>query len=234
MFFGLIGLILLYLLLLPLGAIVPVNRKYQAVPNGVDIFLTTNGMHVDFVVPTQHSLFDWSQFTDSTPYEKALSNYPYLGIGWGDWGFYVELDAWENLSAKLALKTLLNPTTPTLMHLTGYDQLPSDTLKVQKISLSKSQYLRLCSFILAYFVMDDQQQPVLLPELGYTPNDNFYQAKGNYHALHTCNYWINKGLKKTGVRTALWSPLDKGIFYQLQKLKPLPAGTTIPELAPQI
>lgn len=229
----LIGSILLYLLLLPLGAIIPINRKYKAVNKGIEIFLTTNGMHVDFVVPTQNSLFDWTQITDSTPFDKPLSEYPFLGIGWGDWGFYVELDAWENLSAKLAMKTLLNPTTTTLMHLTGYDQLPVETLKVEKITLSKSQYLRLCSFILEYFAMDDQQKTILLPQLGYTPNDNFYQAKGRYHALHTCNYWVNKGLKKVGVRTAIWSPLDKGIFYQLQKIKPLSTGTDSPELATQ-
>lgn len=221
----LIGIIIAYLLLLPLGAIIPINRKYAATKNGIDIYVSTNGMHVDFILPTQNHLFDWTKIADSKPFDKDLSEYPYLGIGWGDWGFYIELDEWKNLTAKLALKTLLNPTTTTLMHITGYNQLPDDSLKVEKIALSYSQYVHLCGYIYKYFKLDSNQEIMLLPELGYTPNDNFYKAIGSYHALHTCNYWVNKGLKKIGVRTALWSPLDRGIFYQLGKIKMLPTNS---------
>ena len=215
-----LSIILLYFLLLPLGSLIPVNLKYRPAEKGIDIYLTTNGMHTDFVVPTKNYLFDWTQIVDSRPFAKNIADFPHLGIGWGDWGFYIELDAWENLSAKLAAKTLLNPKTATIMHITGYEQLPFDTLRVEKVSLSSSQYLHLCSFIYNAFALKDNQEIDLLPDLGYTENDNFYKAHGTYHAIHTCNYWVNKGLKKIGVRTALWSPLDKGIFYQLEKIKP--------------
>ncbi|MEM8910114.1 MAG: TIGR02117 family protein, partial [Bacteroidota bacterium] len=197
----------------------PVNRKYRHVQEGgVNIFVSTNGMHTDFIVPTQHSLFDWSQIISSRPFDKALQDYPYLGIGWGDPGFYLELEAWNKMTAKLATRAMLIPTS-TIMHVTGYDQLPKQKLRVEKIAISKSQYVHLCSFIYSAFALKSNQEIDLIPNVGYADNDNFYKANGVYHAFHTCNYWVNKGLKKIGVRTALWSPLDRGIFYQLDKVK---------------
>jgi len=208
-----------YLLMFAIGYYVGVNRKYKPSDNGVDIYISTNGMHTDFIVPTQNKLFDWTSILDSRDYNRSLADFSFLGIGWGDYGFYLELEAWNKLTPKLAAKAMLLPNTPTLMHVTGYDHLPTEKLKVRKIALSKKQYLHLCSFIYNDFDISEDQQVQLLPGVGYGENDNFYKAHGSYHALHTCNYWVNKGLKKIGVRTALWSPLDKGIFYQLDKVK---------------
>ncbi len=216
---AMIGIVLLFLLLIPIGAMIPINRNYQPAIGGIDIYLSTNGMHTDFIVPTQNNLFNWTTLIDSQPFEKHLKDYPHLGIGWGDWGFYIELDEWDNLTPKLAAKTLLNPTTKTLMHITGYEELPTKERRVEKISITAQQYLTLCAFIKTGFKYNDQQAIQLLPNHGYAANDNFYQGTGSYHAFHTCNYWVNKGLKKVGVRTSLWSPIDRGMFYQLAKIK---------------
>ena len=213
-----LGLVLTYLLLLPFGAWIPINRKFKPVKNGIDIFLSTNGMHTDFILPTRNKLFDWSTIIDSQPYEKDLHSYPYLGVGWGDPGFYLELESWDKLSVKIAAKAMLMPTS-TIMHIIGYEDLPQDTLTVEKITISHSQYLHLCSYIYNDFTLNDNQKINLIPGVGYSNNDNFYHANGVYHAFHTCNYWVNKGLKKIGVRTSLWSPFDRGIFYQLNKIK---------------
>jgi len=88
-----LGIIIGLLLLIPVGTIIPINRKYQPAINGVNTYLSSNGMHTDFIVPTQHNLFDWTTLIDSQPYEKDLSQHPHLGIDWGDWNFHVELDA---------------------------------------------------------------------------------------------------------------------------------------------
>ena len=216
---SILGILAAYLLLIPLGSIIPINRNYRPTTDGVDIYLSTNGMHVDFVVPTQNNLFNWADFIDSQPFDKTLENYPFLGIGWGDWGFYIELDEWDNLTAKLAAKTLLNPYTKTLMHITGHNKLPHENRRIEKVSLTNQQYLDLCTFMKSGFAYTEDQAIQLLPNLGYAPNDNFYKGSGHYHAFHTCNYWVNKGLKKIGVRTSLWTPIDRGMFYQLGKVK---------------
>ncbi len=212
--------IILFLLMIPIGSWITVNRKFKNISTGIDIYLSTNGMHIDFIVPTQNHLFDWSTITDSTPFAKSLRDYPFLGFGWGDPGFFLELEAWDKLTFKIASRALLIPT-PTIMHIIGLEALPKvpeEKSKVEKVTINPSQYLGLCSFIYKAFDLDKKHKTKLIPDVGYTEHDNFYHAKGRYHAFHTCNYWVNKGLKKIGVRTALWSPLDRGIFYQLKKI----------------
>ena len=46
----------------------------------------------------------------------------------------------------------------------------------------------------------------------YGKDDAFYEAKGSYSFLHTCNTWTNNALKVSGQKAALWTPSDFGIF----------------------
>ena len=207
-----------YLLLVPFGTHIPVNRKFKHVKDGIDIYVSTNGVHVDYILPAKNHIMDWAKVINSQPFPRNLGEYPHLGIGWGDPGFYLEIETWGHLTAKIAARAMLYPT-PTIMHVTGYDQLPHETLKIEKISISQNQYLELCGYIYKAFALKSDQEVDLIPNVGYTEHDNFYKANGYYHAFHTCNYWVNKGLKKIGVRTSLWSPWDRGIFIQLDKLK---------------
>lgn len=211
------GFLSLFIVALGLGTIIPVNRKFRPIKNGIDIFVTTNGMHIDFIVPTRNKLRDWTQIIDSQGFKKKLLDYPYLGIGWGAPEFYLELESWDNLPFDIAFRALAIPSS-TIMHVIGYDELPVEELKVKKISISSNQYIDLCRFISSSFKRNEQNDLLLIPDVGYTENDNFYHAHGVYHLFHTCNYWINKGLKQIGVYAPIWSPLDKGILYQLDRL----------------
>ncbi|MEM9919658.1 MAG: TIGR02117 family protein [Bacteroidota bacterium] len=216
-----VGIIAGYFLFMLIGYFVPVNRKYEIVAGGVDIYLHSNGMHTDFILPTEHPLFDWKKIIPEKPFDQSLSDTPYIGVGWGDKAFYLDLETWDQLTFKMAAVSLLVPTTPTLMHITAYEQLPYEAKKLTKISISKAQYVKLCSYVLDSFDFDEKQNVQLIPDVGYAENDNFYHAHGSYHALYTCNYWVNHGLKKIGVRTSLWTPTDRGIFYQIGKVSSL-------------
>jgi hypothetical protein len=44
----------------------------------------------------------------------------------------------------------------------------------------------------------------------------FYHANGTYHLFDTCNNWANTALKRTGVKTALWSPFGYAIFNHVK------------------
>lgn len=214
---SILSFVLLFIAALYLGTIIPVNRKFKHVENGIDIFLTSNGMHVDFILPTKNKIKDWTQFIDSQPYNKHLSEYKHIGIGWGAPEFYLELETWDHVPFNLGFRAMAIPT-PTIMHVIGYDKIPYEELKVARVSISEDQYLQLCSFISDSFKQDDKQALQLIPNRGYNEHDNFYHAHGVYHIFHTCNYWVNKGLKRIGVYAPLWSPLERGIFYQLDQL----------------
>ena len=165
---------------------------------------------------TINEIFDWTQVIDAKNFELPLDKTTFLGIGWGDKAIYLDIKEWSELTLNMGLKTLFLPT-PTIVQVTAYPQIPTTPI-VKKTRISNSQYQMLCQFILTSFVVDATQNIQLIPDAGYTPNDNFYHATGKYHAFYTCNTWVNQALRKIGVRTTLWTTLDKGIFYQFEKI----------------
>jgi len=141
----------------------------------------------------------------------------HIAFGWGDRGFYLDIPTWADLTVKVAFNAIIIPS-PTLMHVKAYDVLPKDLKEVEKLSITSNQFEKLCNYISKYFKRDQNQKTIFLEGKGYSPKDIFYEANGKYHFINTCNYWVNRGLRITGIRTAIWSPFDKGIFYQLKKV----------------
>ncbi len=216
-FLGSIGFILSYLLLAIIGVLIPINRKFIAPTNGIDLYLSTNGMHISFILPCKNEVFDWTKVIDATNFDLPLIETTLLSFGWGDKAIYLDIVEWSELTVKMGLETLFLPT-PTILQVTAHQQLPIDKLTIKKTRISAQQYQQLCQFILASFSVDTVQTIQLIPEAGYTPNDNFYHAAGKYHLFYTCNTWVNQALRKIGVRTTLWTTVDRGVFYQFDKI----------------
>jgi len=213
--FCLVGI---YLFMAILGSIIPKNKKYR--PTNIDVicYLSSDGIHTDFVLPLVNSYFDWRVLLNQNHYNIELNDYTYIGIGWGDKGFYLDIPTWNDLTFKVAANALLIPS-PSVMHIIAYEEIPTHKKKLLPFALHKDQYLVLSDYISSYFRVDENNQPLHIPEAGYSSNDNFYHARDSYHAFNTCNFWINRGLTKAGVRTSLWSPSDRGIFWQLKRVR---------------
>ena len=219
--FGLVGFAGLSFLLIIIGGLIPVNRTFKNNAEGITIYLSSNGMHTDFILPICHEQFDWEKIIDLDQFAITNRKTGYLGIGWGDRAIYLELTDWAELKPGLALKTLFWPT-PTILHVKAYDELPGSDpgwKYFHSVTISSGQYLALCEYILDFFQLDAGQKTQLVEGKGYTDSDNFYEAAGTYHLFSTCNTWISCGLEKIGVRTAFWAPTDRAIFYQLQQIK---------------
>ncbi|MEM9821782.1 MAG: TIGR02117 family protein [Bacteroidota bacterium] len=213
------GILLGYALLTLIGYLVPYNRKFRPAEEGIDIYIGTNGLHTDFILPCRNHCFDWTQWIANKDFLTELSENTFLSFGWGDKAIYLDLPSWEKLTVGLTLKTLLWPT-PTIMRLTAHKTLPQDKKELYPTRITEKQYKALCHYIFDTFALDQSKNVMRIPKVEgktFTPNDNFYQSKGQYHAFNTCNTWVNKGLRRVGVRTALWSPFYSGIFYQFYK-----------------
>jgi len=68
----------------------------------IQVFVQSNGVHTDIVLPVVNEEMDWSQLF---PYGNTVgkhSGYRYVGIGWGDKGFYVDTPEWKDLKASTA------------------------------------------------------------------------------------------------------------------------------------
>ena len=79
--------------------------------------------------------------------------------------------------------------------------------------LTENQYKDLIAFIKNKFDRTKDGKVIFVKTNAvYGKNDAFYDAKGRYSFLNTCNTWINDGLKVAGQEAALWTPTDFGIF----------------------
>ncbi|MEJ7664210.1 MAG: DUF2459 domain-containing protein [Hymenobacter sp.] len=82
-------------------------------------FIHSNGVHTDLVVPLKTHYKDWTQqLTPATP-RLHDTTYHYVGIGWGDRGFYLDTPTWAELKARTAIQAgFWLGSTP--MHTTYY------------------------------------------------------------------------------------------------------------------
>jgi len=174
------------------------------------IYVSTNGVHLDLIVPAE-----WIQGTQWAGV-KLPNEVNFVSFGWGDQGFYLETPTWNDLRFSVAAKALFW-RSKTAMHLTYYHGRGSDW---EQVPLCLEQMEALLVYIRQSFEDTPTGLPMLLPGKGYGSRDDFYEGKGSYSILRTCNNWANQGLKKAGVKTAIWSPLDKGVLYQIRKNYP--------------
>ncbi len=171
----------------------------------------TNGVHTDLVVPIQSPQFDWSK---EVPFSNTVSkrtDFKYLAVGWGDKGFYLETPTWSQLKPSVAFRAAFW-LSKSAMHCTFYDQM-KEGKDCKKILITTKQYEDLIRYIRAKFDRDENGKLIFIPTKAvYGKDDAFYDAKGSYSFLYTCNTWANNGLKAAGQKAALWTPSDFGIF----------------------
>jgi len=198
--------IFVYLIISVFGAIIPKNRKFKNAKNGKTIFIYSNGVHLDIG-------FSRSDIKETKLLKQIGGDSQYIFAGWGDRGFYLDTPTWAELKFSTAIKAMFLPSK-TLLHTTYRNRLPSKNL--YKIKINDYQFEKLMSYVENDFHNDELNVVEGASYKGVT--NEFYEAKGNYFFTYTCNQWICEALKEAGVRTALWSPFDKGVIYQLKKI----------------
>lgn len=170
-----------------------------------NVFITSNGIHLDIVVPVENIQAEFLKKLD------ILNGTKYVSFGWGDQEFYSNTPTWSDLTIKTAFKALFLKSE-TAMHVTNYQ---SSYQSWKPIHLCNSQLNLLNRYIENSFTKAENGTLKKLNVEGYYHNDNFFEAKGSFYFYKTCNIWVNKALKEIGVRTSVWSPFAFGILYHL-------------------
>lgn len=206
-----LGIVVLYCLFALALPLIQVPEEKTSDPKTVETYILTNGVHTDLVVPIKTAYMDWSQ---EIPFENTLSkrnDFKYLSVGWGDKGFYLDTPTWADLKFSTAFRAAFW-LSESAMHCTFYDKMTLGK-DCKKIMMTPEQYARLTAFIKEKFDRDARGKVVFINTKSvYGKNDAFYDAKGRYSFLETCNTWSNEGLKKAGQKAALWTASDFGIF----------------------
>jgi len=205
-----------YILVSIAGSLLPVNSQFQEPENGIEIFVASNGVHTDFVLPVKNGLYDWKEFIRDDEFKPFWKYTSHIGFGWGDQGFYLQTPEWKDLTFNTAMKAVLIPSS-SAMHVTLWDR-PGEHRMIKRIVITENQYNTLTSYIRNSFETGKSDKPVMISK-GYGQYDLFYDGEASFHLFSTCNTWTNHGLKSAGIRACLWTFYDRAILRQISKIK---------------
>ncbi|GAA3587193.1 DUF2459 domain-containing protein [Flavivirga amylovorans] len=205
---------MLYLLIIPgvyvivslLLTSITVNKIADNVHAVNTIYLNTNGVHLDVVIPKDQ--IDKKLMEGLNVEDEAK----YLAFGWGDENFYLNTPTWGDLTFKNAFGALFLKSN-SLIHLTRYSQNRSDWVA---LNVTRAQLTTLNHYLLSSFKLDSNGEKVILKGKGYSTNDDFYSAKGSYSCFKTCNSWVNSAFKTSGLKSCYWTPFDFGLINKYE------------------
>lgn len=209
---GLIAFVVLYFLIEAILSRVPGYKiEKQDQPRDIPIYVMSNGVHTDIVLPVEHEVVNWFSFF---PFENTQGQSPdqhYVGIGWGDKGFYLNTPEWKDLKLSTALVAALG-MGETALHVTYYYDVQENDM-CYKVMIDKKQYNIIRDYILESLDKDLLGDPKYIETTAqYGLNDAFYEAKGAYNLFFSCNTWTNKMLKKANLPSGIWTVFDEGIL----------------------
>jgi len=202
---GLALLLACYGLAALIGGMIPANANWRAPATGVTIYVETNGVHTGIVMPKVAAGVDWRGLLRPEHLaDPRYAAYDHAAFGWGERAFYLETPTWADVRPLTVLKAALG-SDRTLVHV---DHLPRPRIgeDVRALVLRPAEYRRLAAFLRASFA----GRPGHLR--GYADHDVFYDARGRYDAIRTCNAWTGDALRHAGVRVGAWTPFSSSVM----------------------
>lgn len=196
------ALFMSYALIALVCTAITVNKNQDTEAQKKEIYLSTNGVHVDIIL-TKQSIDD--DIMKSIPLREDDK---YIAFGWGDKDFYLNTPTWNDLTFSTAFKALFLKSE-TLMHCTKYTHKSASWISIK---VSEQQLKALKDYILKSFASDKNGERILLSGISYGSNDFFFEAVGSYSCIKTCNTWANSALKTAKIKACLWTPFDYGIL----------------------
>lgn len=194
---------------------ISVNKNVND-PDDVAIYILSNGVHTDLVLPIRNNTIDWSKAVKSEHTKGKDTTFRLVAFGWGDKGFYLETPTWSDLKISTAFKAAF-ALSESAIHTTFYNEIAEGDHCI-KINISENNYKRLVDYIHNSFETDGNHNLINIKTSAvYGENDTFYEATGTYNLFYTCNTWANNGLKACQQKAGLWTLLQGGIFYHYRE-----------------
>lgn len=210
----LVGLPIFYFACALLGSLIPANPGWKPTPDGITIFIRTNGIHTWIVMPKLAGDVDWRPYANPAHLrDPRFGRTSHVAVGFGNRDFYLNTPTWGDLSIPTALAAAFG-RGPALMHV-EHDHDPRPDADQRPLTISRDQYRRLAAHIRQSFRHDRNGRLLPLIGRGYGPADIFYEARGAYNAGRTCNEWTGEALRTAGIRTGIWTPFSGSLMWRL-------------------
>ena len=206
---GIAAIPLLYLLAALTGSLIPVNRAWSEPDEGTTIYLRSNGVHVDLILPARAQGLDWNPLLPERDFLKPPPNPQWFGFGAGERRVYLETPRWRDIKPKTVWAGLTGGER--VMHVERIDR-PGPELRA--IRLRPEEYRRLWASIRSEFDLDQRGLPQRVDHPGYWRDDAFYEGRGKADAIDPCNQWVAERLRVARIATSLWSPFAPGLMWR--------------------
>ncbi|MCW3847246.1 TIGR02117 family protein [Sphingomonas sp. LB-2] len=201
------GIIVGYALAALAGGAIPVNSGWTQPGSGVRIYVIDNGVHTDLVLPMVAQGVDWRDLVKPGDLaDPKQAGHPYLSFGWGDRDFYLNTPSWSQVSP-VRVASALAGMGRTVLHV-AHLPAPEAGPHMRSVILRPDEYRRLAAYVRGTFGDGPSVH-------GYGNNDAFYEAKGGYSAIRTCNQWTGGALREAGVKMGWWTPFPFAVMIWL-------------------
>ncbi|MCC6700325.1 MAG: TIGR02117 family protein [Fluviicola sp.] len=210
-----VALIYLYLLSYVILSRIPSDAEIDSSEKTQEVYISTNGVHTDFIVPIHSELFDWEKELDMHQALQIDTFQTHFAIGWGDKNFFLKTKNWSDLTAGTAFKAMFG-LGEGAMHLVLCCPKDLDQTTIRKITLSKKQYLDLTNYIKDSFEGNFGSHQRILQH-PYGDYHFYFDSKYTYSMVYTCNSWTNDGLKAAGQKACFWTPFKDGFWNLYDK-----------------
>ncbi len=204
------SLLTFYIFLALFGMFFQVGDDYVSKSKVRTVYIRTDGIHTDFLMPVYSDIHDWSTVVPWIDLKGKDTSYQFVAFGWGDQGFFLNTPEWSDLKFMTAFDALFYRGKTALHVVFQSEPIPGKLCK--KLIISDLQYIQLVNYIKNSFDFDSSGSTICIKNRGYWDYDAFYEAKGKYSLFSTCNSWINGGLKESDLPACLWTPLSYAIF----------------------
>jgi uncharacterized protein (TIGR02117 family) len=191
-----------------IGSHIPANNNWRQPAEGIDIFVETNGVHVSLIVPKIAAGEDLSDLVRPDQLSDPALFGTHFMIGWGHRAVYRNAQTWADVKSGDVASAIIGSDSTTLHIYHLVDPIPLRHRKMLRVS--NAQYRSIVAQIRQAFRLDAQKRSSAYP--AYGADNLFYDAKGHYSAINTCNTWTGSVLKRAGVKIGFWTPLAGGVM----------------------
>ena len=73
--------LIFYLTVSVIGSLIPVNTQFEQATSGTEIYVASNGVHTDLVVPIENEIYNWKSFFNENEFKQYWSFATHLGFG---------------------------------------------------------------------------------------------------------------------------------------------------------
>jgi uncharacterized protein (TIGR02117 family) len=210
---GIAAIPALYLFAALIGSVIPVNRAWSETEQGTTVYLVSNGVHADLILPAKAQGLNWRALLPLNDFAAPDPSAQWVAFGAGERRVYLDTPRWRDIKPRTIWAALTGGER--VMHV---EWVSNPGFEARAIRLRPEEYRRLWAAIRAGFLLDRQGNPQRIDHPGYGAQDAFYLGVGKTSAIKTCNSWVGERLRLAGVKTSAWSPFAEGLLWRYPRV----------------